>query len=94
MIPMLIAVVMSLLFPRILTLILWLLTGWFHGVFHTWIWPVLGFIFVPTTLLWYSAVQNWYGGQWDPPRIGILVIAVLIDASRNGYTIHKSRPRS
>jgi hypothetical protein len=59
----------------------WFLTGWFDGLFPTLLWPVLGWIFLPTTLLWYSAVQHWYGGQWTPwPVIG-LVVALLIDGS-------------
>lgn len=31
----------------------------------TLLWPILGFYFLPTTLLWYSAVQHWLGGQWS-----------------------------
>jgi hypothetical protein len=42
---------------------------------------VLGFFFVPTTLLWYSAVHNWFDGRWGPWQIAGLVVAVLIDVS-------------
>ena len=42
---------------------------------------LLGFIFLPTTLLWYSAVQHWFGGQWTFwPVVGI-VIALGVDVS-------------
>jgi hypothetical protein len=42
---------------------------------------LLGFIFLPTTLLWYSAVQHWFGGQWTFwPVVGI-AIALAIDVS-------------
>jgi hypothetical protein len=45
------------------------------------LWPVLGFIFLPTTLLWYTVVLRWFGGQWTLwPIVGI-VIALLIDLS-------------
>ena len=67
--------------PRVVVVILWLFTHWFSGIFHIALWPVLGFIFLPTTLLWYTAVQHWWGGQWSLfPIIGI-VIALLIDLS-------------
>ena len=42
---------------------------------------VLGFFFLPTTLLWYSAVQRWFHGQWTFwPIVGI-IIALMIDVS-------------
>ena len=77
----LIIILLALLVPRIVTLLLWLLTNWFNGVFSTALWPVLGFIFLPLTLLWYSAVQHWFGGEWSTIPVVGMVIAVLIDIS-------------
>ncbi|MGQ0562528.1 MAG: hypothetical protein ACT443_11720 [Gemmatimonadota bacterium] len=77
-------VLVALLTPRVLILILWLFTGWFKGIFTTALWPVLGFIFLPTSLLWYTAVQNWWNGQWGLLQIAGLVIALLIDVSPAG----------
>jgi len=45
------------------------------------LWPLLGFIFLPTTLLWYTAVQHWFGGQWTLGPVVGLVIALAIDVS-------------
>lgn len=74
-------VLFALFVPRVVIVLLWLFTQWFHGLFNIALWPVLGFIFLPTTLLWYSAVQHWFGGQWTLwPIVGI-VIALLIDLS-------------
>ena len=64
--------------PRILILCLWVFSGWFNGVFKTWWWPVLGFLFMPHTMLWYSAVMNWYGGRWEFLQIFILVLSILL----------------
>jgi hypothetical protein len=76
-----IVALLALLTPRLLIVLLWFLTTWFRGMFPTLLWPVLGFVFLPTTLLWYSAVQHWFGGQWTLwPVIG-LVVALLIDVS-------------
>ncbi len=71
----------ALVTPRLVIILLWLFTNWFRGLFATALWPLIGFIFLPTTLLWYTAVQHWFGGQWTlVPVIG-LVIALVIDVS-------------
>jgi hypothetical protein len=74
-------VLLALITPRLVVFLLWLFTGWFRGMFNTALWPVLGFIFLPTTLLWYSAVQHWFAGQWTLWPIVGLVIALAIDVS-------------
>lgn len=76
--------ILGLITPRITILILWFLSTWFQGVFQTYLWPILGFFFFPHTLLWYSAVSNWYGGTWNEWHIAILVLAVLMDIGRSG----------
>ena len=78
--PCLIAII-ALLTPRILIAILWFFTTWFVGMFPSLLWPVLGFAFLPTTLLWYSVVMKWFGGQWTLWPVVGLVIALLIDVS-------------
>jgi hypothetical protein len=75
------AALIALITPRILIVILWLFTRWFDGLFDTVLWPVLGLIFLPTTLLWYAAVQHWFGGVWDIGPVVGLVFALLIDTS-------------
>ncbi len=73
--------VLALAAPRLTIVILWLFTYWFHGIFRGLLVPILGFIFLPTTLLWYTAVQHWFGGHWGLwPIVGI-VVALWIDVS-------------
>lgn len=74
--------------PRLVIILLWLFTFWFRGLFTTALWPVLGFIFLPTTLLWYTAVQHWFAGQWTLWPVVGLVIALVIDVSP---TTHRRR---
>jgi len=74
-----ILVIISLVVPRLLIFCLWAFSGWFKGVFTTWYWPLLGFFCMPHTTLWYSAVKNWYGGEWGFPQLLILILAVLMD---------------
>ncbi len=70
----------ALITPRLVIAVLWLFTRWF-AVVPAGIWILLGFIFLPTTLLWYTAVQHWFGGEWSlVPLIGI-VIALAVDVS-------------
>jgi hypothetical protein len=74
-------VVAALAAPRVVVFLLWLFTSWFRGMFSIALWPLLGFFFLPTTLLWYTAVQHWFDGQWTFwPLVGI-VIALAIDVS-------------
>ena len=77
-------VLLALAAPRLVIVVLWFFTGWFRGLFDTLLWPALGFIFLPTSLLWYSAVQHWYAGQWTLWPIVGLVIALMIDVSPAG----------
>ena len=63
-------VILTFTTPRLLIVLLWLFTSWFRGMFPIALWPVLGFIFLPTTLLWYTAVEHWFGGEltfWPSP---------------------------
>ena len=79
-----IMVIIALAMPRLVILVLWFLTSWFRGMFDNLLWPIVGFIFLPTTLLWYSAVQHWFGGQWTLwPVVGV-IIALMIDLSPAG----------
>ena len=83
----------ALMAPRFLIVLLWLFTAWFKGIFSTALWPVLGFIFLPTTLLWYTAVHNWWSGHWGLWQVVGLVIALMIDIgpSRAGHKKWRGR---
>ncbi len=82
-------ILLALFVPRILSAYLWYSTLWFTGVFDTKLWPILGFIFMPYTMLWYSAVVNWYGGVWGLWQIVILVVAILADISSDGSAANR-----
>ena len=74
--------VFALAAPRLVILVLWFFTTWFRGMLdNNILWPVLGFIFLPTTLLWYTAVQHWFAGQWTLWPVVGLIVALAIDVS-------------
>ena len=75
---------LALFIPRVVIVALWFLTDWFEGIFETLLWPLLGLIFAPTTLLWYTVVVNIYGGHWGLVQIVGAVIAIAIDFSPAG----------
>lgn len=79
----------ALLTPRLAIVLVWMFSRWFAGIFDSLLWPILGFVFLPTTLLWYTAVHHWWNGQWSLwPVVGI-VIALMIDLSP---AKHRRRP--
>ena len=84
------AALIALIAPRLVIVVLWFFTSWFVGMFTSILWPILGLVFLPTTLLWYSAVQHWFAGEWSVwPVVGI-VLALMIDLSPASG---KRRPR-
>lgn len=83
-------IILALFLPRLVTAYLWVFTEWFSGVFETRFWPILGFIFMPYTTIWYSAVSNWYDGAWGFWQIVVLIIAIIFDISSNSKGTKKS----
>ncbi len=73
--------VVGIFLPRLAAVILYFFSNWFMGVFSTWLWPVLGFLFMPYTMLWYSVVMNISHGVWGFWNILFLVIAICMDLS-------------
>jgi hypothetical protein len=72
---------LALLAPRISILVVWISSTWFDGLFTSSLWPVLGFIFLPTSLLWYTVVLHWFGGVWSLWTVVGLILAFIIDVS-------------
>ena len=86
--------VLVLLTPRLAVALLWYFTHWFDGLFPSLLFPIVGFLFLPTTLLWYSAVHRWFGGAWTLWHVVGIVVAVAIDLgalrSHRGFTSRRS----
>jgi hypothetical protein len=74
--------ILALATPRLVIVCLYVFTDWFRGIFGAGLWPILlGFVFLPTTLLWYTVVMHYFGGVWTLWPILGLVIALAIDVS-------------
>jgi len=86
-------VLLALLLPRVTMVVIFLFTRWFQAAFDTWIWPVVGFLFMPyTTLAYMAAVLN-TPGPMSPGWIILIVLAVLVDVGHwsGGYRTRRRR---
>jgi hypothetical protein len=68
----------GLITPRFVMIVLWLFTDYLSRAFHTFVWPLLGFFFLPTTTLAYAVATNSLGGihGWG---LVVLILGVLVD---------------
>lgn len=71
-------ILFALFLPRLVIALLWFFSDWLAVVPH-WALGIIGFLAFPYTLLWYAAVEQWFGGTWGPIQIIVLVIAVIAD---------------
>jgi hypothetical protein len=64
--------------PRIVLVLLFLFSSYLSSAFDTWLWPTLGFFFLPATTIGYAIAQNEFGGLHG---LGIvaLVIGIAVD---------------
>lgn len=69
----------AILIPRFVAVALLFFSNWFQTVPGGLIATLLGIVFLPYTFLWFSAVHNWYGGQFGPIQLLLLVVALLFD---------------
>ena len=65
--------------PRLVLVLVWLLSEYLQAVYRTWLWPLLGFVFLPLTTLAYAFAMHFGGGEWTPIGLGAVVTAVLVD---------------
>lgn len=64
--------------PRVVMAMLLVFTGWFGQAFQTWLWPLLGFLFMPYTTLAFM-ISMVYGGGVTGGYVVLVVIAVFLD---------------
>ena len=83
---------LGLITPRFIMVILWIFTNYLDRAFTTWVWPTLGFFFLPTTTLAYAVAQNSFNGL---KGVGLVIFAVglLIDFGLLGGGARSRRRR-
>ncbi len=85
--------ILMLLVPRVALVLIYFLTPWFEMVFTTWLWPVLGFLFMPLTMLAYAWAIN-TSGSVSSGYFAVVLIAALVDLGVIGGSARRRRRRS
>ena len=72
-------VCLALFMPRLALFLVWLFSKYLDTAYETFLWPLLGFIFMPLTTLAYA--WAWHQGAGSVSGIGLVVVvlAVLVD---------------
>jgi hypothetical protein len=65
--------VVALITPRFVIFLLWAFTNYMDRAFTSWLWPTIGFFFLPTTTLAYAVAQNEFNGFGG---IGLVILLV------------------
>jgi hypothetical protein len=65
-------------FPRLVIVILVVAGDYIGRAYETWIWPLLGFFFMPCTTLAYAIARN-EGGGLQGWFVALFVVAILLD---------------
>jgi hypothetical protein len=64
--------------PRVVIAFLWVFTNYLEKAFDSFLWPLLGFFFLPTTTLAWAWAQN-TRGEIGGVHAVIVVLALLLD---------------
>jgi apolipoprotein N-acyltransferase len=71
-------VLLALITPRVVMVVLWVFTDYLSRAFEGFLWPLLGFFFLPTTTMAYAVATNEFDGVrgWG---LAIVILGILID---------------
>ena len=76
--------ILVLAFPRVVMVLLFLLSNYLQHAVHNLVLLILGFLFLPLTTLAYAWIVNSHGSPMDGVNLIILIIAVVIDLGGAG----------
>jgi len=86
--------VLAVAFPRVGIVLLWLFTNFFNGLYHELLIPILGFLFLPLTLIVYTYFQRYSHGALSTQQLVFLFIAVVLDLGLIGGGSFSRRSRA
>ena len=73
----------ALITPRFVIVVLWLFSDYMTRAFDSWLWPTIGFFFLPMTTLACAVAQNEFNG-FGGIGLVILLIGFAIDVGLLG----------
>ncbi|HJY07968.1 MAG TPA: hypothetical protein VJ323_16735 [Bryobacteraceae bacterium] len=66
-------------FPRIAIVLLYFFTNFFSGIYHSFLIPILGFVFLPLTLIAYTYLLDAHMPVNSVSSLVVLFIAIILD---------------
>ena len=69
---------LALVFPRLAIIVVVIFSDYIGNAYETWIWPLLGFIFMPLTTLAYAWAMSAHGSV-EGFHLVVVVLAALMD---------------
>ncbi|MFP4140772.1 MAG: hypothetical protein ACOCZU_02160 [Planctomycetota bacterium] len=75
---------LALVVPRVVMVFIVLLTNWFSQAYHTILWPLLGFFFMPYTTLAYMAAMLNNAGNVSGGWLVLVIVAAIVDIGHWG----------
>ena len=82
--------ILILAFPRVVLVLMFLLTNYLSRAYHGLLVPLLGFFFLPLTTIVYAWLVNTHRSL-EGINLIVLIIAVVIDAAVGGSEYHRRR---
>lgn len=77
------ALIFGLFFPRVAAIIVWLFTG--SMLVGNWLLALLGFIFLPYTLLAVMASSYWFAGGMNLVSTLLVILGLMADLGLFGF---------
>ena len=71
-------VALALITPRFVMVLMWLFSDYLSHAYGAWVWPLLGFFFLPTTTIAFAIAQNEFGGFRGWGAV-VTILGVLFD---------------
>ena len=87
---------LALAFPRLVLALVWFFGhGYLGRAYGTWVWPLLGFIFLPLTTLTFAYATHSLSQGGSVSSLGWLltIVALLVDIGITGRSHSKYRRR-
>ena len=81
---------LTLMAPRLTIILMVIFSGYLGRAYDTVIWPLLGFLFMPTTTIAYAWAIN-SRGELGGLHLVVFVLAVMIDLGILGGNAHGGR---
>jgi hypothetical protein len=86
-------VLFALIFPRLVLFFVWLFSDYLSQAYHSLLWPIVGFLFMPLTTLAYAWAIN-SNGSVNGLYFFMVLLAALIDLGAIGGSSRAGRSKN